>query len=103
MAEFEIFFYVPDAGERTGGAKAFRDEARHQSSYPGFLRTANQCTNRAFDTLRFHLRHDSVASKSHGAEQPGERFERSHASKKRERPARAEKAQCTGHVCRFKT
>ena len=81
MFEFETFFYVSDAGEWTGGAKAFRDEARHQSSYPGFLRTANQSTSRAFAPLSFHLRHESVASNSHGAEQPGERFERSHASK----------------------
>ena len=81
MFEFEIFFYVSDAGERTGGAKAFRDEARYQSSYPSFLQTANQSTSRAFAPLRFDLRHESVASKSHDAEQPGERLERSHASK----------------------
>jgi hypothetical protein len=101
--EFEIFFYVSDARERTGGAKAFRDEARHQSSYSGFLHAANQSTSRASAALRFDLRDKSVAAKSHGAEQSGERFERSHAAQQCERSARTEKSQCTGHVCRLNT
>ena len=66
LLEFEGFFYVSHAGEQAGGAEAFCDEARHQSSDPGFLVTANQRTSYALAPQRFDLRHESVAPKPDG-------------------------------------
>ena len=79
LLEFKNFFDVSHAGESTGSSKTVRDQARHQSSDLGFLPAANQSASRAFVPLRIDLRHESVASKPHGAEQPGEPFERAHA------------------------
>lgn len=79
LLEFKYFFDVSHAGESTGGSKAFRDQARHQSSDLGFVAAANQSASRAFVPLRIDLRHESVAAEPHGAEQPGEPFKRAHA------------------------